>query len=157
MFFFSYFVVGVRVLPNWLIDSYRGGGVVAEIVRDLQKPARFSGGGSSINLSYHISRNRPDTKNLCYYPPPLNRAGFWRSRQIPPPPLNRDGFCRSRKMSATTPPPTESGRLLEITENFCYYPPPQSVVVPLLDYPLRIRPCEPHEIGFLCDRANNPL
>ena len=81
----------------------------------------------------------------------------------PPPPLNRDGFWRPRKISATTPPhPTESGRLLEITENFCYYyppppplnrdgfwrsrnisattPPSQSVVVPLLDYPLRIRP-----------------
>ena len=39
----------------------------------------------------------------------------------PPPPLNRDDFWRSRKISATTPPP-------------------QSVVVPLLDYPLRIRP-----------------
>ena len=42
----------------------------------------------------------------------------------PPPPLNRDAFRRSGKMSATTPPPTESGRLLEIKENFCYYPPP---------------------------------
>ena len=29
------------------------------------------------------------------------------------------------------------------TKNFCYYP-PQSVVVPLLDYPLRIRPCPQH-------------
>ena len=42
-------------------------------------------------------------------PPPLNRAGFWRSRKIsattPPPPLNRAGFWRSRKISATTPPP----------------------------------------------------
>ena len=27
-------------------------------------------------------------------------------------------------MSATTPPPTELGPLMEITENFCYYPPP---------------------------------
>ena len=39
-----------------------GGGVVAEIFRDLQKPARFSGGGgSSRHFPYHISRNRPDS------------------------------------------------------------------------------------------------
>ena len=47
------------------------------------------------------------TENFCYYPPPLNRDGFWRSRKISattPPPLNRDGFWRSRKISATTPP-----------------------------------------------------
>ena len=30
----------------------------------------------------------------------------------------------SRKISATTPPPTESGRLMGIPKNFCYYPPP---------------------------------
>ena len=38
-----------------------GEGVVAEMFRDLQKPARFSGGGggSSRNFSYPISRNRP--------------------------------------------------------------------------------------------------
>ena len=65
-------------------------------------------------------------ENFCYYPPPLNRASY----------------SRSRKISASTPPPTESGQLLEITENVYYYPPPpQSVIVPLLDYPLRIRPC----------------
>ena len=66
------------------------------------------------------------------------------------------------KMCGTTPLPTESGRALEITENLCYYPPPtesvrfagitenvcyyppplQYVVVPLLDYPLWIRPCK---------------
>ena len=77
---------------------------------------------------------RRDTKNFCYYPPPpLNQAGFWRSREnfcYYPPPLNRDGFWRSRKISATTPPPAESGRLLEITDNFCYYPPPVSCCAP---------------------------
>ena len=31
-----------------------GGGIVAEIVRDLQKPSRFSGGGSSRNFSRDI-------------------------------------------------------------------------------------------------------
>ena len=34
------------------------------------------------------------------------------------------GYGRSPKMSATTPPPTESARLTAISENFCYYPPP---------------------------------
>ena len=34
----------------------------------------------------------------------------------PPPPVNRVGSWRSRKNPATTPPPTESRRLLEITE-----------------------------------------
>ena len=41
-----------------------GRGVVAEIFRELQKPARFSGGGgggSSRIFSYPISRNRPDS------------------------------------------------------------------------------------------------
>ena len=42
----------------------------------------------------------------------------------PPPPLNLIGFLRSRKNSATTPPPTESHRVFEITEKFCYYPLP---------------------------------
>ena len=42
----------------------------------------------------------------------------------PPPPLNLPGLRRSRKISATTPPPTESARLTAIPENFCYYPPP---------------------------------
>ena len=40
-------------------------------------------------------------ENFCYYPPP---------------PLNLPGLRRSRKISATTPPPTESGRPPEITE-----------------------------------------
>ena len=40
---------------------FSGGGVVAEIFRNLQKPARFSGGGSSRHFSYPISRNRPDS------------------------------------------------------------------------------------------------
>ena len=40
-----------------------------------------------------------------------------------PPPLNRVGFRRPQKNSATTPP-TESRRLPETTEKFCYYPPP---------------------------------
>ena len=61
-------------------------------------------------------------------PPPLNHIVFLRSRQISattPPPLNDIGFLRSWKHSATTPPPpTESPRVFEITENFCYYPPP---------------------------------
>ena len=39
------------------------------------------------------------------------------------------------------PPPTEPGRLLETAENILLLPPPQLVVVPLLDYPLWIRPC----------------
>ena len=46
-------------------------------------------------------------ENVCYYPPP---------------PLNLPGLRRSRKISATTPPPTESGRPPEITEN---WPPPK--------------------------------
>ena len=52
-------------------------------------------------------------KNLLlpYSPPPLNRAGFWRSRNIyattPPSPLNRAGFWRSREISDTTPPPSQ--------------------------------------------------
>ena len=68
--------------------------------------------------------------------------GYEKFLLLPPPPPTESGrlleitenFCYHPL------PPTESGRLLEITENVCYYPPPQSVVVPLLDYPLRIRP-----------------
>ena len=77
-------------------------------------------------------------KFLLLPPPPLNRIGFSRSRKRdhgkillllpPPPPLNRIGFSRSRKRDdgkiLLLPPLTESHRLLEITEKFCYYPPP---------------------------------
>ena len=38
-------------------------------------------------------------------------------RQYPPPRANTVRLWRSRKISATTLPPTESGRLLEITSN----------------------------------------
>ena len=81
-------------------------------------------------------KRAPLTENVRYLPPPppLNRAGVWRSRKNsatippphwiatvsgdqrkflllpPPPPLNRDGFRRSQKIAATTPPPTESRR-----------------------------------------------
>ena len=41
------------------------------------------------------------TEQFCYYPPPLNGVGSWRSRKnsatTPPPPLNRVGLWRSRK------------------------------------------------------------
>ena len=41
-------------------SRFSGGGVVAEIFRGLQEPSRFSGGGggSSRQFSYHISTNR---------------------------------------------------------------------------------------------------
>ena len=37
---------------------------------------------------------------------------------------NRVGFWRRDTKNVCYYPPTESGWLLEITENFCYYPPP---------------------------------
>ena len=65
----------------------------------------------------------------------------------PPPPAESGRLLEITENFCHYPPPTESGRLLEITENVCYPPPPQSVVVPLLDYPLRIRPCSQHIYG----------
>ena len=59
-----------------------------------------------------------------------NRVGFWR----------RD----TKNVCYYPPPPTESGRLLEITENFCYYPPPPPVSccapprLPAPDPPLQV-------------------
>ena len=45
---------------------------------------------------------------------------------LPPlPPLNLPGLRRSGKISATTPPPTESGRPPETTEN---WPPPKKIL-----------------------------
>ena len=117
----SYFFVGVRDLPNWLIDSW--------ISREMSECVV----SISIPRANRVGFWRWDTKNFCYYPPPH---------------------------------PTELGRLLEIMKNLCYYPPPhwigpasgdhgkfllpppppQSVVVPLLDYPLRIRPCDSQQV-----------
>ena len=50
----------------------------------------------------------------------------------------------TRKISATTPPPPTQSRpgLWRPRGKFLLLPPPQSVVVPLLDYPLWIRPCD---------------
>ena len=61
------------------------------------------------------------TEKFCYYPPPppnqASASGEYGTILLqPPPPLNRVGPWRSRENSATTPPPTESCRLLEITE-----------------------------------------
>ena len=80
-------------------------------------------------LAYRFTNIAGDERMCGKY---LSRASEWgrflemrygKFLLLPPPPtpLNREGFWRSRKISATTPPP-------------------QSVVVPLLDYPLRIRP-----------------
>ena len=67
-------------------------------------------------------------KSLLLLPPPLNLPGLRRSRIIsattPPLPPNVPGLRRSRKIYATTPPPTKSARVTAIPENFCYYPPP---------------------------------
>ena len=75
--------------------------------------------------SYLICQVYVNIRKCLPLPPPSNRAGFWRSRNISAttPPLNRAGFRRSRTISATTPL-TEWGRLQEITDDFCYYPPP---------------------------------
>ena len=55
------------------------------------------------------------TENFCYYPPPSPQSESGRFLEM--------GY---EKLLLLPPPPTESGRLLEITdtENFCYYPPP---------------------------------
>ena len=89
---------------------------------------------------------RCDTKNSCYYPTESGRLPeITEHFCYYPPPTESGRLTEITDLCYYPPPPTESGRLLEITENFCYYPPPppshQSVVVPLLDYPLRIRPC----------------
>ena len=50
-------------------------------------------------------------KKFSHYPPPMECGWLM-------------VMGRNPKISATTPPPTESGRLTVIPENFCYYPPP---------------------------------
>ena len=70
-------------------------------------------------------------KNSCHYPPPHppNRVRLRKLRKfllLPPAlPANLVRLWKSRNISATTPSPTESGRLLEITENLPGGPPKQ--------------------------------
>ena len=109
-----FLLVYVSCQIGLLIHEYRAGD--ERMCGKYPSPASES--GRFLEMGYEKSLLLPP-------PPPLNRAGLWRSRKIsattaPPPPLNRAGLWRSRKISATTPPPpTESGRLMEITEIIC--------------------------------------
>ena len=57
-FFLSYFLVGVRVFPNWLIDSC--------ISREMSECVV----SISLPRANRVGFWRWDTKNFCYYPPP---------------------------------------------------------------------------------------
>ena len=115
--------VGVRVLPNWLIDSW--------ISREMSECVV----SISLARANRVGFWRRDTKKFCYNPPPpLNQAGFRRSRKFfattPPPPLNRDGFWRSRKTFATTPPPLNRDGFWRSRKISATTPPPVSCCAP---------------------------
>ena len=110
---------GARTPPFWKSQKCKRGSPLYKIPK-MKKGTPF--------LKSQKCKRTPPTENVWYYPFPTEIApafGGHAKILLSPPPLNRVGVCRPRKNSATTPPPpTESRRLPEITENFCYYPPP---------------------------------